>query len=104
MRLQTGDSLRAHFRGVDDACGQVEAVTGVEGVPRPEFDQLKGDRAAHHVDDLIVRVRVRSVDIVRAVGPGVKVQALTREDGAQFRLGGRSRFGPGGQVGFHNSK
>lgn len=101
MRFQADHSIRTHFRGVDDARGQVEPVACVQFVPLAEFDQLKRDRAAHDVDDLVIRMRVRRVNIVRAIRPGVKVQAFAGEEIAQGGFGGRGGFCPRGDAKLH---
>jgi hypothetical protein len=56
VRLQADYSLRANVRVMDSAGGQVEAVAGFQVQLLAKLRQAKGDTAAHHIDDFIVRM------------------------------------------------
>ena len=62
---------------------------------RSQFGQAKGDRAADHVDDLVVAVRVRGVNVMGTVRPGVRRQAFVRHGAPEFSTGGWIVIGPG---------
>lgn len=63
MRLQADDSLRADVRIVDDACRQIEPVTGVQGQLFSQVGQAKGDAALHHIDDLGIGMGMRGINV-----------------------------------------
>ena len=69
MSFQTDDALRADYRVMDGSRGEVEPVTGLECQLPSELGQAKCDAALQDIDDFVVTVGMRGVDIVRPVGP-----------------------------------
>ena len=67
MAFQTDDTILSNHCIVDGAFRQIQTVAGEQGQVAFEFGQAKGDRSAHYVDDLVVAMRVRGINIMRAV-------------------------------------
>ena len=54
MPFQADNSLRADLCIVDNACGQIETVTCIQGQLLPQFRQPKRDTSLHNIDDFVV--------------------------------------------------
>ena len=67
VTLQADHAILSYQRIVDGAFGQIQSVAREQGYVAFEFGQAKGDRSAHHVDDLVEAVRVRGIHVMWAV-------------------------------------
>src|SRR5690242_158472 len=76
MRLQAHHALAAHNSVVPYAGGQVEPVTRVEREALARVGEAERDGARDYVDHLVVRMGVWGVNVVRAVGPAIRLQRL----------------------------
>lgn len=77
MSFQTDDALRADYRVMGRSRGEVEPVTGLERQLPSKLGQAKCDAALQDIDDFVVTVRMRGVDVVRPVGPGIGTESLS---------------------------
>jgi hypothetical protein len=48
---------------MDSPCGQIETVACFQSQLLPQLGQAKRDAALHYIDDFIVGMRVRGIDI-----------------------------------------
>lgn len=92
MPLQADHPLRTDLGVVHHPGGQIEPVARVQLKRLIQLRQTERDRTAHHIDDFIIRVRMRRVRVVRPVRPRVRMQALVCKE---LPKGG---FGRGGWV------
>lgn len=69
MRFQTDDSLRTDHSIMDGARGEIESVSGLEGQLLSELGEAECNASLHHVDDLVIPVRVRSINVMWTIGP-----------------------------------
>ena len=67
MRLQADDSLRPDMCIMDNAGGQIEPITGVQGELLVQLRQAKGDATLHDLNNFIIAMRVRRIDIEGSV-------------------------------------
>ena len=87
MCFQADYPLRADDRLMDDARREIEAVALVEGELFSELGQAKGDAAFYNVDDLVISMRMRGIDVVRPIRPGIGIQTFSGHDLPQRGFG-----------------
>ena len=63
MRLQADNPLRADVRVMDEACRQIKPVACFQGKLLAELRQPERDAPLHHIDDLVVSMGVRRINI-----------------------------------------
>ena len=76
MGFQADHSLRANHCSMDRSGRKIEPVTGFELQLLTMLRQAKCDAAPDNINDLVIAVRMSGIDVVRAVGPLIRMQAL----------------------------
>ena len=65
--LETNDSLRADVCIMDNARRQIQPVACFQGKLLTELGESKRNTSLHHIDHLIIGMRVRGVDVIGTV-------------------------------------
>ena len=87
MGFQADHSLRANHRSMNSSSREVEPVTGFELQLLTELGQAKCDAAPDNINDFAIGVRMSGIDVVRAVGPLIGMQALLGAESHQCGFG-----------------
>ena len=98
MGFQADHSLRANHRVMDRSSRKVEPVTGFELQLLPELGQAKCDAAPDNINDLVIGVRMSGIDVVRSIGPLIRMQTLLVEESHQGRFSRECGLSPGGDM------
>ena len=87
MGFQADHSLHANHCRMDRSGRKIEPVTSFELQLLTELGQAKCDAAPDNINDLAIGVRVGGIDVVRAVGPLIGMQALLGAESQQCGFG-----------------
>jgi hypothetical protein len=76
MGFQTDHPFRPDDGIMPDARRQLQSVTAVHCDLVGRIGQTEGDRAANHINHLVIGMAVRIVDIAGRIGPDIGVQVF----------------------------